>query len=201
MEIVLSMPYKPLRIGGSDKFLSWIELADDPDRIEIIYAMDSDNILMPRWCDIPESTVLPCESYGSSNLHKYHNEVAKRVDAKYYQILADDCEMLTKGWDSILMENDYLIGQIGGSYAYPSVNRKIVDCLGYLARHTVDAYLRYLGRGITTSFPNIKFKQHTDDNEDPNRNSVNQSISKSFHSDETRLMIEEDKEKIREMLS
>ena len=195
MKISLSLPFKPDRIGGRMDHLSWIDKADDPDGIELIYAVDEP--YTPPQC----AQVIICEEYGSLNLHKYHNDIANATESDYIQIMSDDCECLTKGWDSILLAEDFMVTQIGHSVAYPCISRKWVDLFGYAALHTIDAWIYFVSRGFERKCPEIKWKQHTDDDSDPDRKLINNHISYEFHSKRIQDLINLDREKLSAYLS
>ena len=81
-----------------------LELADEPDTIEVLIAADPDDettctMLLPggnvrRW-------VAP-ERYGYHRLHLYVNELAAQAAGTWLMLWNDDAKMLTEHWDKVI---------------------------------------------------------------------------------------------------
>jgi len=94
---------------------SIIELADDPDSIEIMLGFDNDdqvgldffaNQLQP-WLDNNNVNydAIGFERMGYTGLNKYYNELAKHTDSDWLMGWSDDSYMDTQGWDKKITEH------------------------------------------------------------------------------------------------
>lgn len=174
--ISLSLPLRPDRIGFSDKWRSWVELAEG--EIEVIIRYDHDCVGIIE----KDFKYIIGERYGLRKLHEYHNECA-RLARGHIQVCADDCEMLTKGWDKIIeehMEDGPCVVQMGDKVSYPCVSRDWLDIFGSLCCHTVDAWVHFVCQGLCEKKAPILVKQYMDDNADDERNICNRLIGESF---------------------
>jgi hypothetical protein len=84
------------------------ELADEPERIEAIVAVDPDDtetlaIYRQLPCSMAQARMwIAPKRYGYRNLHLYLNQLAKRARGDWLMWWNDDMRMQTQGWDTII---------------------------------------------------------------------------------------------------
>ena len=131
---------------------SLIELATDPDRIQIMFGFDDDDTVglayfntdLKPWMDQHRVhyTAMSFKRMGYISLHKYNNAMAKATDSCWLVIWNDDAAMQTGGWDKEIMSHEgtftLLSFQTHNMHPYsifPIVPRKWFDLLGYISPH------------------------------------------------------------------
>jgi hypothetical protein len=81
------------------------ELADQPDRLEAIVAVDPDDkATQAARSKLPPGArlwVAP-ERYGYQGLHRYLNAVARMAEGQWLMWWNDDARMTTRGWDTVI---------------------------------------------------------------------------------------------------
>lgn len=75
--------------------------AKDPDRIEIIVAVDPDDDSVTNYAWPFRIWTAP-ERFGYTQLHLYLNSLAKLAHGEWLMWFNDDMRMLTPGWDEII---------------------------------------------------------------------------------------------------
>lgn len=158
-DIAMLLPTRGRTEALGKSVRSVIELADNPDRIQIMFAFDKDdevglnyfvNELKP-WCDEHKVhySAMKFEPLGYIRLHVYNNKLAAKTSAPWLVIWNDDAIMETKGWDSIIMEHrdefKLLAFHTHKDHPYsifPILPRKWFELLGYISPHpTQDGWL------------------------------------------------------------
>lgn len=138
---------------------SLFDLADDPSRIEIMFAFDNDDdagtnffkdSLQP-WLDDKDIhyRAMTFEPLGYIRLNVYNNKMAAYTTGKWLVIWNDDAVMETQGWDSEILRHDgqfkLLAFHTHRDHPYsifPILPRKWYELLGYISPHpTQDGWL------------------------------------------------------------
>ena len=133
---------------------SLIELADHPDRLQLMFAFDNDdtegaeyfhNELQP-WLEEREISFFAVKfpRQGYHRLHVYNNRMAQYTNCHWLMIWNDDAVMQTQGWDTEIMRYQ---GQfkllafhthLDHPYSiFPILPRKWYELLGYISPHSV----------------------------------------------------------------
>lgn len=138
---------------------SVIELADNPNLIQIMLGFDNDDeVGIKHFTDVIEPwlkeqrvsyTALSFEPLGYIRLNEYVNEMARRSDARWLVFWNDDAVMETRGWDTEIMKWDgqfkllaFLTHNLHPYSIFPIAPREWLDLLGYLSPHQIsDAWL------------------------------------------------------------
>jgi hypothetical protein len=133
---------------------SLFELAENPDKIEIIFGYDNDDTVgfdyfdqtICPWMDANNVTysAMKFKPLGYIQLNKYVNAMAKTTRAKWYIIWNDDAVMRTVGWDTEIMAYDgkfnLLAFHTHNQHPYsifPIIPYKWFEILGYLCPHQI----------------------------------------------------------------
>jgi hypothetical protein len=131
-----------------------IDLADQPNQLQLMFAFDNDdtvgteyfkNELQP-WLDQREIsyTAMQFDRQGYHRLHVYNNKMAEYTDARWLMIWNDDAVMETQGWDTEIMHYEgqfkLLAVHTHRDHPYsifPILPRKWYELLGYISPHSV----------------------------------------------------------------
>lgn len=150
ISVLLATRGRTDQLGRSVRSL--FELANDPAKIEIVFAFDKDDTpgltyftsnLKP-WMDERKIayTALSFTRMGYTNLHKYTNAMAPKATGKWMIIWNDDAVMEEQGWDTTIMTYDgqfkLLAFDTHNAHPYsifPIMPREWYDLLGYLSPH------------------------------------------------------------------
>ena len=133
---------------------SLIELADAPDRLQLMFAFDDDDTTgaayfqehLQPWMDERELnyTAMQFERQGYHRLNVYNNKLAEHTDARWLMIWNDDAVMETQGWDTEIMKREgefkLLAVYTHKDHPYsifPILPRKWYELLGYISPHSV----------------------------------------------------------------
>jgi hypothetical protein len=88
---------------------SLLETADEPDRVEILCAVDADDEKSLLRCKTLADLYRPSftawtspERFGYARLHEYVNFLASEATGDWLMVWNDDAQMVTKGWDSVI---------------------------------------------------------------------------------------------------
>jgi hypothetical protein len=131
---------------------SLIELAAQPDRIQLMFAFDNDDKTgfdyfdqeLQPWLDARDVnyTALKFQRMGYVNLHKYNNAMAKQTNSDWLVIWNDDAVMETQDWDRVIMSYQgefkllsFKTHRMHPYSIFPIVPRKWYDLLGYISPH------------------------------------------------------------------
>jgi hypothetical protein len=133
---------------------SLVELADDPKKLQLMFAFDKDDEIgttffketLQPWLDSQSVTYVAMrfDRLGYVNLHKYNNALAKMSNSEWLMIWNDDAVMQTQGWDSVIMsytnEHLKLLGfcthNMHPYSIFPTIPRAWFDLLGYISPHS-----------------------------------------------------------------
>lgn len=150
ISVLLATRGRTEQLGRSVRSL--FELADNPLKIQIIFAFDKDDKkgltyfdkqLMP-WMikNHVAYTALSFTRMGYTNLHKYTNAMCTKATGKWMIIWNDDAVVESKGWDTSIMAYDgqfkLLAFDTHNAHPYsifPIIPREWYDLLGYLSPH------------------------------------------------------------------
>jgi len=131
---------------------SLIELAAQPERIQLMFAFDNDDETgfdyfvreLQPWMDARDInyTALKFQRMGYVNLHKYNNAMAKQTNSDWLVIWNDDAVMQTQDWDRVIMSYQgqfkllsFKTHRMHPYSIFPIVPRKWYDLLGYISPH------------------------------------------------------------------
>jgi hypothetical protein len=131
---------------------SLVELADDPSRVQLMFAFDNDDTVgfdyftehLQPWLDTQDVgyTAMQFERMGYINLHKYNNALAAQSSARWLMIWNDDAVMQSPGWDTTIMNYDgqfkllsFKTHNMHPYSIFPIVPRTWFDLLGYISPH------------------------------------------------------------------
>lgn len=149
-----------------------IDLADEPEKIEILLKVDSDDQetidILPTLPDQVKSIVYP-RFRGYADLHIFANDLARISQGKWLWGYNDDCILYTKGWDTIIKEygDKFLIINADsntGHPCFPIFPRKLFEWWGHLSlARQVDSWINVCSAiNITIDEPRIKMKHDID---------------------------------------
>lgn len=131
---------------------SLFELAQDPSRIQVMFAFDRDdavglahweNKLQP-WMDQHgyNYIAMKFDPLGYIRLHVYNNKMAKYAQGRWFVIWNDDAIMQTQDWDAEIMKYNgsfkLLAFHTHNDHPYsifPILPREWYDLLGYISPH------------------------------------------------------------------
>jgi hypothetical protein len=131
---------------------SLIELAAQPERIQLMFAFDNDDTVgfdyfvkeLQPWMDARDVnyTALKFQRMGYVNLHKYNNAMAKQTNSDWLVIWNDDAVMETQGWDRVIISYQgqfkllsFKTHRMHPYSIFPIVPRKWYELLGYISPH------------------------------------------------------------------
>jgi len=133
---------------------SLIELADHPERLQLMFAFDNDDDIgakyfhdeLQPWLEQREISFFAVKfpRQGYHRLHVYNNKMAQYTNCHWLMIWNDDAVMQTQGWDTEIMRYQ---GQfkllafhthLDHPYSiFPILPRKWYELLGYISPHSV----------------------------------------------------------------
>jgi len=133
---------------------SLIELADHPERLQLMFAFDNDDDIgakyfhenLQPWLEQREISFFAVKfpRQGYHRLHVYNNKMAQYTNCHWLMIWNDDAVMQTQGWDTEIMNYQ---GQfkllafhthLDHPYSiFPILPRKWYELLGYISPHSV----------------------------------------------------------------
>jgi hypothetical protein len=138
---------------------SVVENADEPSRLQIIFGIDHtdtvgqthlDTVIYPYLDEQGVDYIaVGFEPMGYLGLNHYYNGTAAEADADWLFVWNDDAFITTKGWDSVVRENDgefvMLKMHTHNEHPYsifPIYPKEWYDLFGFLSRHQmIDAEL------------------------------------------------------------
>lgn len=131
--------------------LSLADLADHPEKIEMLLAFDDDDTESSDWCIehvLPELDdrgvsydLKQFPRLGYIRLNEYVNSLSLSAKGRWMMFWGDDAVMETKGWDTRILEvQDFHVLRIPTHnqhpYAiFPIVPKQWIDVLGYMSSH------------------------------------------------------------------
>ena len=150
ISVLLATRGRTEQLGRSVRSL--FELADNPMKVQIVFAFDKDDIkgltyfdkVLKPWMvkHRVAYTALSFTRMGYTNLHKYTNAMCTKAGGKWMIIWNDDAVMESRGWDSSIMSYDgqfkLLSFDTHNAHPYsifPIIPREWYDLLGYLSPH------------------------------------------------------------------
>lgn len=158
-DIALLLPTRGRTEALITSIKSVFELADIPDRLQLLLAFDRDdevgktffNTEIKPWLDEKKYhyTAMLFDPMGYTGLHLYNNKLAEKADARWLVIWNDDAIMETQGWDTVIMDHNdefkLLAFHTHNDHPYsifPILPRKWYELLGYISPHpTQDGWL------------------------------------------------------------
>lgn len=158
-DIAMLLPTRGRTEALGHSIRSVIELADRPERIQLMLAFDRDdtvgidyfNAELKPWLDSQRVnyTAMLFDPLGYIRLHIYNNKLAAKADADWIVIWNDDAIMQTKGWDTEITRHTgqfkLLAFHTHHDHPYsifPIVPSKWYELLGYISPHpTQDGWL------------------------------------------------------------
>ena len=158
-DIAILLPTRGRSDSLERSIKSVIELASDPDRIQLMFGFDNDDAIgtthfeeaLQPWLDQQgiQYTAMSFAPLGYIRLNEYVNELARNSDARWLVFWNDDAVMETQDWDKEIIKHEgefkLLAFHTHHDHPYsifPIVPRKWLDLLGYLSPHQIsDAWL------------------------------------------------------------
>ena len=133
---------------------SLIDLADNPDRLQLMFAFDDDDTIgekyfhdeLQPWLEQREISFFAVKfpRQGYHRLNVYNNKMAEYTNSHWLMIWNDDAVMETQGWDTEIMKRQgefkLLAVHTHRDHPYsifPILPRKWYDLLGYISPHSV----------------------------------------------------------------
>lgn len=158
-DIALLLPTRGRTAALGRSVQSVFELADNPKKLQLMLAFDSDDQVgqqyftqeLKPWLDAKgyAYTAMLFEPMGYIRLHVYNNKLAATTDAHWLLIWNDDAFMQTQGWDTEIMKYQGQLKLLAfhthrdHPYSiFPIVPRVWYELLGYISPHpTQDGWL------------------------------------------------------------
>ena len=136
---------------------SLLDLAANPDQVEILVALDPDDA--GPYADLrlgPQVTFWTApERYGYMRLERYYNHLATMAKGDWLLgTWNDDARMLTQGWDAIIEAQDPAVlwlgcTTMGGGNFWPAWPAAWTKALGHVALvSNVDVWMSEIGRRL-----------------------------------------------------
>jgi len=133
---------------------SLIDLADAPDRLQLMFAFDDDDTIgekyfhneLQPWLEQREISFFAVKfpRQGYHRLNVYNNKMAEYTNSHWLMIWNDDAVMETQGWDTEIMKREgefkLLAVHTHRDHPYsifPILPRKWYELLGYISPHSV----------------------------------------------------------------
>lgn len=149
---------------------SLLDLAAEPDDVEIMLGMDDDD---PRRGDYkyPDKCVVRVgPRRGYQGLHHYYNDLAAHCRGDFIMLWNDDTEVLTQGWDALLRDGPLFSVQNPRrdvkpttDYTFPVMGRPVYEAMGHFARNPYnDAYVSHVAfySGVAVIRDDVAFHHH-----------------------------------------
>ena len=158
-EVSVILPTRGRKEALKDSVMSLINLADNPEKVQILLGFDNDDRDSITWCTenlLPElselgvlCSIFEFEPLGYIRLNEYVNGLAKFAGGRWMMFWNDDAVMQTSGWDSCIAKHDgkfrVLRMKTHNEHPYaifPIVPREWYFLLGYLCPHQIsDAWI------------------------------------------------------------
>jgi hypothetical protein len=138
-----------------------LELADCPEDIEVLIAMDPDDPAREeaqvRFDELPRLNIriwTAPERYGYTGLHHYLNALAKQAKGAWIMWWNDDMMMQTEGWDSIVIDSPQGVlwphaNHVPHANIAPIWPKAWSDANGYVTATThMDTWLQYVAEQL-----------------------------------------------------
>jgi hypothetical protein len=126
------------------------DLAAEPDRLEIGIAFDDDDPQTGEWAAAQDFFTWRTPRLGWRGLGTYFGRLSELSAGEWLVWWGDDGRMLTKGWDTVLREQQpgipYLHGEVFDN-VYPVIHRRALAGIGeVLPVPFVDSWLTEVGK-------------------------------------------------------
>lgn len=153
--ISVLLPSRGRPAALTESVASLLGLADRPDDIEVLVAVDPDDpdtseVGLPRQATLWTAP----ERYGYPRLHEYVNRLAERASGGWLMLWNDDARILTEGWDTVVKAaSDTVLwphsNDVPTCNTFPIWPRTWTDHLGHvsLSPHC-DSWIQYLGQAL-----------------------------------------------------
>jgi hypothetical protein len=132
-----------------------LRLADKPDEVEVIVAVDPDDAAIRDAVLMPQVRLWTApERYGYCRLHDYLNPLARMAAGTWCLWWNDDMRMQTPGWDTVIRGQDPAIlwpaaNHVRHANIVPAWPRAWSDAMGHVSPVShMDTYLQYLGEAL-----------------------------------------------------
>ena len=123
---------------------SCIQLAKHPDRVEVLVALDKDDPQLRLMTEVAKSrsarSFVSEVRHGYLHLYRYFNKLATASKGDWLVIWNDDSEMLTQGWDDLLVDAPEVAVQFlrrdvlkTADPTFPVTSRNIFEAMGHLS--------------------------------------------------------------------
>jgi hypothetical protein len=118
-----------------------VSLAKNPDDIEILLKVDSDDedtLKILPWLPPQVKTLIYPRMRGYADLHIFQNDLAKIAQGKWLWIYNDDCVIKTQNWDEVISNYGDKFVVINpeahtGHPCFPIVPRRLFEWWGHLS--------------------------------------------------------------------
>ncbi len=141
--------------GLREAVSSLLDLAAEPDEIEIIVAVDPDddsthNIVKPPALQLWTAP----ERYGYTRLHEYLNRLAEFAAGDWMMWFSDDARMLTADWDRIILAQRPAVlwpyhNHLAAGNIFPAWPRAWSEAMGYVSPTAhMDVYMEWIGDAL-----------------------------------------------------
>jgi hypothetical protein len=155
-DISILLPTRKRPDGLTACVKTLMDTAHRPERVEYLYATDTDD--RPAMEILQERGVIPAGEnltargqhrewrgprLGYAKMFAYYNLLASKARGRLLFVWNDDCEMVTRGWDELLLQLadgkpmvQFIRRDIfeNADDTFPIVDRRLRDHLGYLSR-------------------------------------------------------------------
>ena len=112
MKISVLLPTRGRTTALQVSINSLLDLADQPDQIEVLLAMDRDDESTVQWVRehiLPHRPTVQLHLFrrmGYQKIHIYVNTLAGIAQGDWLMAFNDDAQMETSGWDSLVYKHD-----------------------------------------------------------------------------------------------
>lgn len=128
-----------------DSVTSLLAHAERPEDVEIVLRRDVDDAT--PYQTIPQSACVVGPPLSYTGLHVYYNECAVASRGTWLVFWNDDCEMRSRGWDTMLRAFDPAVDLLVPLHGYfPTVSRGWHEALGRVTGSPhADSYVAHVG--------------------------------------------------------
>lgn len=213
MNISVLLPTRGRYAGMCAAVETLFQLAAAPTKIEFLIRADFDdsayyNLVIPSAWNF---YLASGPRLGYANMHGYYNELAEMARGKLLFVWNDDTEMLTQGWDEMLLKFAHtpvvqfvrVENKGQADTTFPVIDRRIFETVGRLSAHCyVDTWLDKVSAmaGVQVLRNDIVIRHHrlNDQTASDNRAAINNEHARWFGMDAERAR---DAEKVKELLA
>lgn len=136
---------------------SFLDMADDPSRIEImvrLHASDADSLRWAVETKLPVRVVIGDDADGYRSISNFVNCLAAMARGSWFGLWSDENRIQTKGWDTLVSAHDarechILYARVlnNSGQIIPFISRRLYEVLGHAGQTAhCDCYLNSLGQ-------------------------------------------------------